>query len=234
MQRRLWGSLQFAASRPVSPPPPVVTLLLRIVPPCPRWALLLGIGGLLAVSVGCTTVREVSAVKTVEFSLTRVSSVQVGGVDLARIQSVDDLEAAEWARLAAALSEGMLPASFDVHLRAVNPPENRVDARLTEMDWTLLLENKETVSGTVQGPVVLPPGDPQEVVLPVSLDLVRFFGDNLRGLVDLAAALGGTAPPQTIELRVQPLVRTPLGRLRYPSPIRVLSEDVGGPAPSSD
>jgi len=202
--------------------------------PCSRWALLLGIGGLLAVSVGCTTVREVSALQTVEFSLTRVSSVQVGGVDLTQVQSLDDLEAAEWTRLAAVLSEGTLPASFDVHLRAVNPSENRVDARLTEMDWTLLLENEETVSGTVQEPVVLPPGTPQEIVLPVSLDLVRFFGDNLRGLVDLAAAVSGTAPPQTIQLRVQPIVRTPLGRLKYPSPIRVLSEDVGGPASSGN
>jgi hypothetical protein len=234
MQRQLWYPLQFAASRPVSPPPLVVTHVPRTVPLCPRWALLLGIAGLLAVSVRCTTVRGVSALKTVAFSITRVSSVQVGGVALTGRSSFDDLKAAEWTRLAAALSEGVLPASFDVHLRAVNPPGNRVDARLIEMDWTLLLDNKETVSGTIQDPVVLPPGDPQTVVLPVSLDLVRFFNDNLRGLVDLAAALSGPAPPQTIQLRVQPLVQTPLGRLRYPSPIRVLSEDVGGPVPQSD
>jgi hypothetical protein len=96
------------------------------------------------------------------------------------------------------------------------------------MDWTLILEEKETVSGRFGREVVLPPGEPKDVSLQVELDLVRFFDDNLQGLVNLASAISGDAPPQTIKLRVQPTVNTTYGPVRYPSPITVVSKDVGG------
>jgi len=68
------------------------------------------------------------------------------------------------------------------------------------------------------------------VPVDVEVDLVRFFDDNLQGLVDLAAAIDGDAPPQTLKLRVQPTVDTRLGPLQYPSPITVVSKNVGGGA----
>jgi hypothetical protein len=96
------------------------------------------------------------------------------------------------------------------------------------MDWTLLLEDKETVSGQFDQEVVLPPGQPQDVSFRVELDLVRFFDDNLKGLVNLASAISGDAPSQNIKLRVQPTVNTMLGPVKYPSPITVVSKEVGG------
>ncbi len=190
--------------------------------------LLLGLGGLLIVGTGCTTLREVSNLRKVQFSIDRVSASRLAGVDVSQVQSYDDLRATDALRLGAALSDGKLPLSFTLHLQATNPASNSVNARLTEMDWTLLLEEKETVSGRFGQEVVLPPGDPQEVTFQVELDLVRFFDDNLQGLVDLAAALGGDKPPQTIKLRMQPTVNTALGPFQYPSPITVVSKEVGG------
>jgi hypothetical protein len=131
------------------------------------------------------------------------------------------------ARLGASLSQRDLPLSFTLHVEAENPADNSVNARLTEMDWTLLLDEKETISGVSDREVVLPPGTPKDVPVDIELDLVEFFDENLRGLVDLAAAVGGEGPPTNVQLRVQPTVRTPLGPMKYPSPITVVSQDVG-------
>ncbi len=199
---------------------------MRTTRPC--WGLLLALSLLVLNVAGCTTLREVSNLRKVKFQIDRVSNARLSGVRITDLQSYEDLGATDVLRLGSALSSGELPLSFTLHVRSTNPASNDVDARLTEMDWTLILEEKETVSGRFGREVVLPPGEPKDVSLQVELDLVRFFDDNLQGLVNLASAISGDAPPQTIKLRVQPTVNTAYGPVRYPSPITVVSKDVGG------
>ena len=184
--------------------------------------------GLLFLAVtSCTALREVSNLRKVQFAIDRVSESRLAGVDVSRLQSYEDLRSTDVLRLGAALSEGELPFAFTLHLQATNPSSNDVDARLTEMDWTLFLQDQETVSGRFEQEVVLPPGDPTDLAFRMELDLVRFFDDNLRGLVNLASAIKGDAPPQTIKLKVQPTVATSLGPVQYPSSITVVSKEFG-------
>lgn len=191
------------------------------------WALLLALG-LLALSISaCATIREVSNLRKVNFQLDRVAETQLAGVNVENVRSYEDLSGRDVLRLGSALSRGEMPLSFNLHVEATNPESNSVNARLTQMDWTLLLEDKETVSGQFDREVVLPPGQPKDVSFRVELDLVRFFDDNLKGLVNLASAISGDAPPQTIKLRVQPTVNTVLGPFKYPSPITIVSKEVG-------
>lgn len=193
------------------------------------WGVLLAASFLLFSVAGCTTLREVSNLRKVNFQIDRVSQTQLAGVRVANVQSYEDLSAKDVLQLGSALSRGEMPLSFTLHLQAANPSSNSVNARLTEMDWTLLLEEKETVSGHFDQEVVLPPGEPKDISFQVKLDLVRFFDDNLRSLVNLASAISGDAPPQTIKLRVRPTVNTPFGPFSYPSPITVVGGEVGGP-----
>ena len=119
-----------------------------------------------------------------------------------------------------------MPLSFTLNVGASNPAANSVNARLVQLDWTLLLDNTETISGIFNDERVIPPGS--EVVLPISmeLDLVRFFGRNAQDLVELAAAVAGQGTKE-IALRARPTVTTPLGPITYPSEITILRQDVG-------
>jgi hypothetical protein len=193
----------------------------------PTWivglVLILALGGITA----CQTLREVSALKDVRFRIERASDAQLAGISLDRVQSYNDLGGMDLTRLGASLADGTLPFSFTLHVQATNPEGNSINARLTKMDWTLLLEDRETISGTFDREVVLPPGEPTGVSVGVQLDLVEFFDNNLRQLVGLASAVGGEGPPTNVKLKVQPTIQTRLGPMRYPSPITVVSEDVG-------
>jgi hypothetical protein len=191
------------------------------------WISLLAAGLLVLSVAGCTTIREVANLRKVDFQIDRVSQARLAGVDVNALQSYQDLSGTDMLRLGSALSKGEMPFTFTLHLQATNPASNSVNARLTQMDWTLLLEDKETVAGQFRQEIVLPPGEPKDVSFQVELDLVRFFDDNLQGLVNLASAIAGDQPPQTVQLRVQPTVNTALGPFRYPSPITVVSKDVG-------
>ncbi|PQJ33448.1 hypothetical protein BSZ35_01520 [Salinibacter sp. 10B] len=204
----------------------MVSTLSRTVRPFFWLGILLVGGGVLLLS-SCQTLRQLRSLKDVKFRIDRATDARLAGVELRKVESYNDLGATDIARLTSALSQGELPFSFTLHVEATNPETNQVSARLTQMDWTLLLNDQETVTGTFDQEIELPPGTPTDVPVGVELDLARFFNDNLQGFIDLASSVGGDGPPTNVKLRVQPTVRTALGPIEYPNPITVVSRDVG-------
>lgn len=193
-----------------------------------RWnRTLLGLGllGLMLVG-GCATLRQIRALQHVDFALVGTSESTLAGVPVQSTHSFNDLSTLQLARLASALAQGTLPFQTVLQVRASNPADN-VQARLVKLDWTLFLDDQKTVSGKLDQEYVLPPGQPVVVPVPVQLDLVQFFSDNLQQLVDLTLAATGEGGPQKIRLEATPSIQTPLGPIRYPEPIRI-EQTVGG------
>ena len=176
----------------------------------------------------CATLRQFAALSSVEFSLGHVSDLRLAGIDLRRIGSFDDLGFSDAAQLALAVSQQELPLDFRLHLLAENPAENTTDARLVRMDWTLLLQDRETLSGVFEGDVLLPPGEPTGVPITISLNLVEFFEGSAQDMLELALSLAGAGgEPKELALRATPVIDTPLGPMRYPQPITIVSREVG-------
>jgi hypothetical protein len=185
-------------------------------------ALLSGLGG-------CATLQQIAALRDVSFALDRISDLRMAGVDLGGVRSFDDLSVADAGRIVLAVSRDQLPMEFRLHVLAENPADNTVDARLVRMDWTLLLEDRETLSGTVDREVLLPPGQPTDIPLMISLDLLEFFEGDAQDLVDLALSLAGLGgAPKEVALRATPTIQTPLGPMRYPRPITILAISTPG------
>jgi len=192
------------------------------------WAIFLAAGLLLTLS-GCATLQELAALRNVDFTLDRLSDVELAGVDLSRVRSFNDLGMADAARLTLAVSRNELPLAFRLHLLARNPEENTTTARLVGMDWTLLLENRETLSGVFDGDIALPPGQPTDVPIAIRLDLLEFFDGSAQDLLELALSLTGQGgSPRNVSLRATPTINTALGPMRYPRPITIVSQEVGG------
>lgn len=177
---------------------------------------------------GCAALRQVAALRHVIFALDRVSDTKLAGVELDRIQRYEDLRAGDIARIGGALAQQRLPLEFELHIAARNPEENQVDARLLQLSWTLFLEGRQTISGVLDREFVLPLGQTTFIPLFIQLDLVDFFGENMRSLVELALSLAGEGgSPTNVRLEATPTIRTPLGPIRYPQPITIVSQDVG-------
>lgn len=195
---------------PIVPRPLVVALLLVVLLP-------LG---------SCTALQEIANLRNVDFAIENVTNTNLAGVNVQDVRSYNDLNGGQVARLVAALATGEMPLSFTVNVGASNPQSNTVNARLVQLDWTLLLDNTETISGIFNDDRVIPPG--ANVLLPISmeLDLVRFFGRNAQDLVELAAAVAGQGTKE-IALRARPTVTTPIGPITYPSEITILRQNVG-------
>ncbi|MEX1056031.1 MAG: hypothetical protein WED81_08360, partial [Rhodothermales bacterium] len=78
---------------------------------------------------GCQTLRELAALRFVEFSIDGLTDARLAGVQIQRFRSRRDLSATDVARIARAVASRELPLQFRLHVGARNPEENGVQAR---------------------------------------------------------------------------------------------------------
>jgi hypothetical protein len=112
-------------------------------------------------------------------------------VDLSSVSSYRNLGLADVGILTLAVTQRDLPMDFRLHLTALNPANNSADARLVRMDWMLLLQERETISGVFADETLLRRDQPTDVPITMRLDLVDFFEGSAQDLVELALSLSG-------------------------------------------
>lgn len=192
------------------------------------WLLPLGLSLILTACLGCATLREVVALRNVEFRIAGVDNPTLAGIDLTQKRSYEDLTVTELGRLAGAVVRRQLPLAFDLQLQARNPAENSTNARLVRMDWTLFLDDTETISGSIDETVVLPPGKPTTIPIAIGLELFQFFDGQAKELAELVLAIAGQGQStHRVSLRAVPTIDTALGPIRYPQPITILRTEFG-------
>ncbi len=182
-----------------------------------RWTMILGAGVLLLLS-SCATLEKAMDLSSVRFTFDRVSSVRVAGIDLMNIDAIDELNMFQVGRATLAVSRKNLPLDLTVHVKTENPVINRVAATLVSMDWILMLDGRETISGTLNERIKLPAGKAQTIPLRLHLNMFKFFNEkNAMDMLDLALAFAGSKGkmPQGVALKIRPTIDTPLGLMRY-------------------
>lgn len=166
----------------------------------------------------CASLQQAMDFSSVKFTFDRISSARVAGIDLMNLDSVEQLNMFQMARATLALSRENLPLDLTVHVKTENPLINHVAATLVSMDWTLMLDGRETISGTLNEHVTLAAGEVQTIPLRLSLNMFRFFNDkNAVDMLDLALAFAGSngSVPEGVAMKIRPTIDTPLGLMRY-------------------
>lgn len=176
------------------------------------------VAAVVVVAAGCATLGEIIALRRVDFAIDRLSGVRVAGIDVSRFRSFDELGVSDAARLTRAVLDDRLPLELTLHLDATNPADN-ASARLQRLDWTLVLRDRDTVSGVLERSYAIPAGSTTGIPLDLELDLLEFFDGSARDLFDLALSLAGGASTPDVALRASPIIDTPHGPIRYPAPI---------------
>lgn len=200
---------------------PLLPSRLHLSPRGLRRLLPLALLGTTLASGACATFQQLVALRQVDFALDALTRVELAGVDVTEVRGVGDLSLSEGLRIADQVRAGTLPLALTLRVLADNPSSNG-DARLVRMDWTLFLEDRETVSGRFADELVLPSGASTPFPLSTELDLLEFFdggADELFALVRSAAGLEDEPP--SLALEVLPVVRTALGAIPYDRPIRI-------------
>ena len=176
----------------------------------------------------CQTLKEIATLRDVKFALGALTDINLAGVQLDDIRDYSDITARDVLKLTGAFIKKDMPLTFNLNVKAENPSDNTVAARLVRMDWTLFLEERETISGVLDQERTLNPGEPVTIPVNISLDVIDFFNANARDIIELALSLRGEGgAPKNVKLVATPTVETILGPIRYPQPITVVNETVG-------
>jgi hypothetical protein len=171
---------------------------------------------------GCAAVDELAALRLVTFDFAGVSDVRLVGIPIGPGADYSRLGVGDAARLAAAYLSKQAPIDLVVHVDATNPPENKVTARMVDMDWTLFVEDHEALAGKLGGAVALVPGRTTDVPLVVRFDLVQLGSGGASDLYNLAVAIAGQGTVRkNLRLELVPIIETAMGPIRYPAPIVV-------------
>lgn len=172
--------------------------------------------------------------KRLQFKLASVSDFSLSGINISRIATTKEFNLIDAAKLTADITQKRLPIEFVLNVAALNPNDGQnktkpTNAVITGMDWRLLINDVETVTGGLDRQFAIP-GTGQQTIIPIriSMDLYKFFKNKTYdGLVNIALAIGGAnSSPASLKLDMRPTIMTASGvTIPYPGRITVINSE---------
>jgi hypothetical protein len=183
--------------------------------------------------IQCSVYETLTNVSRLKFKVGAVNGFQINGVSLSGKSKLADFNALDAIKLTAAFAQGSLPASFVLNVDAKNPNDGtggykKSDATIQNFKWRLFLDDKETISGELNEPLVVPgTGEVTTIPLKINLDLMKFFKDKgYDSIINLALALGGVQGSSSrVTLYATPTVSSPLGNITYPGELKLVDTE---------
>lgn len=177
--------------------------------------------------------KTIENAQRLQFKLGKVDGLNMAGVNLSNIKSINDLNILQGADLLGAFATGKLPTKFTVNLIAKNPdtyPGGNAESSslIKGLDWRLLIDNKNIISGEIDQPITVPGvGKSVTIPIPISIDLLELFTNNsYENIMNLALAIGGKSGTSSrLTLKIKPTIDTFLGGISYPGEIDVIDKE---------
>lgn len=180
----------------------------------------------------CATLNALAGLTRAEFKLQDAVNVSLMGINLAGKHSISEFSVADGINMLANFKSGKFPLTFTLNVAARNPNKPDPKANLSgfsleSFPYKLLLDGRQTITGGIGAPVSLPNGGQTQIIpLQASIDLKQFFADKgYNDLVNLALALGGQGGVSHVQLKAQPTLSTPIGKMVYPNELTIVSTE---------
>jgi len=186
----------------------------------------------LLVATGCSILKTISNISRLKFKLENVNDFKAAGITINNKSSLKDFNTVDVVKLTASVAKGELPITFVLNVEAKNPNDGSggypaTDISIKAFPWKLYVDEKETIAGNISSPVTIP-GKGQSKIIPLEIkfDLFYFFKDKgFESLMNLALNLGGAkGSASQLKLVAEPILGTPIGDIKYPDPITIVSK----------
>jgi hypothetical protein len=180
--------------------------------------------------IQCSVYETITNLSRLQFKVGNVNGFQINGISISGKSKISDFNPLDLLKLSSSFGQGTLPASFVLNVDAKNPNDGtggykKSDATLQNFKWRLFLDDKETISGDIDHPVVVPgTGEVTTIPLRINIDLMKFFKDKgYESVINLALALGGNRGSSSkISLYATPTVSSPFGNITYPGELKLV------------
>ncbi|MFZ4462664.1 MAG: LEA type 2 family protein [Bacteroidales bacterium] len=174
----------------------------------------------------CSVTNQVNQAKQLSqcnFEIKEIEDIHLAGIPLQEGMKQSDLNAGQMMQLAGSIFMGKLPLDMNVSLMVKNP--NKKAAAINKLDYNILLDGHELITGNLIEPVFIPASDSAIVKIPVGTDLYSILsGESSDAVINLGFKLTGHESREAeVEVRVKPYIKIGSRDLPYPGYI-VLKE----------
>jgi hypothetical protein len=173
----------------------------------------------------CRQLRELQSFAKCDFRLATVENTNLAGVNVQQIRTITDLNFSQAARITQAYAGGSLPLSLTLNIDVKNP--NATTASMNNLEWIMLIDDKEIVDGIVNDKIeIAPNGGVSSLPIRISTDLRKVLSNMpAEDAVNMGLGLSGSGnKPTRITLKVKPSILVGQTVLRYPGYIKVNQE----------
>ncbi len=171
-------------------------------------------------------VQQMATLAKCEFRLSSVDQLRLAGVNIQQVKQLSDLKVMDAAKITtAAISGGSLPLNFTLNVEAKNP--NSAIAGLNRLEWTLLIDDIEMVSGVNDNRVQIPANGGTAVIpLTIGVDLKQALkGKSADAIANFGLNLAGAGnKPTRITLKAKPYISVGSQTIAYPGVLTVQNE----------
>lgn len=171
-------------------------------------------------------VQQMATLAKCEFRLSSVDQLRLAGVNIQQVRQLSDLKVMDAAKITtAAISGGSLPLNFTLNVEAKNP--NSAIAGLNRLEWTLLIDDIEMVSGVNDNRVQIPANGGTAVIpLTIGVDLKQALkGKSADAIANFGLNLAGAGnKPTRITLKAKPYISVGSQTIAYPGYLTVQNE----------
>lgn len=160
-----------------------------------------------------------------QFRLGTLTNTRLAGVNIQNVDSYKQLGVMDVAKVTAAYATGSLPLTFTLNVDIKNP--NTKPAGMTKMDWILLIDDVERLSGITEQRVNIPAnGGTATLPMNLSIDLLKIIESrNIESLANFGMNLAGVGnKPTRVALKVKPTINVGTTPVTYPNYIMVNTE----------
>jgi len=182
---------------------------------------------------GCSINKLIRDIPNLKYNLKSVNGFQVSGITISDKQKLEDFSVMEALRITTAMANKELPISFIVNVEVSNPSSTKEKQADNEIyikafPWKLLLNKKETISGRINDPIIIPSrGNTKNIGLEISFNLMQYFENNsIDELADLVFGIGGkNGSTKKLEVITKPTFSTSFGDFVWPDEITIVSKE---------
>ncbi len=171
-------------------------------------------------------VQQMANLTKCEFRLNSVDQLRLAGVNIQQVSQLSDLNFLDAAKITtAALSGASLPLNFTLNVEAKNP--NPAVAGLNRLEWTLLIDDIEMVSGVNEDRVQIPANGGTSILpLTIGVDLKQVLkGKSGDAIANFGLNLAGAGnKPTRITLRAKPYISVGSQTISYPGYLTIQNE----------
>ncbi|MFT4032015.1 MAG: hypothetical protein QM669_06315 [Siphonobacter sp.] len=177
----------------------------------------------------CGVNKQIAEAKTLgecKYNIVSADSIYLAGIDIRQFRTFEALNPLRYPQLSAGLLQRNVPLDAHINLDIANPTSRM--AAINQLEYRILLTNKELANGFINQRIVVEPGAHTRVPVKLSTNAFQLLSDAATrdAFIQLVQNLAGnnSVKPSKLTIKIKPTLAIGNKQVNYPGYITIDQE----------